>query len=350
MRSHATFLSTATLFVALAVAQQAVQTGARTVPQLIPYSGIAKDVSGKPLSGVVGITFLLYQQEQGGSPLWLETQSVQADSRGHYSVQLGATLPNGVPNDLFVSGEARWLGIQIAGQPEASRVMLLSVPYAMKAGDAQTLAGLPASAFVLAAPMNGSASGTAMANTAPSSSAAPATITSNVTTTGGTVNAIPLFTAAANIQTSAITQTGTGATSKAFSAQCPLGNATLAAPYIVFGTGTIIGKGPVTVVGVNTWDGQGNTTATYTASVNGNVYPGVTVTGSYTVSSDCTGSVSESDGSHYNFVALPDGNGTTWIQTDAGTVVSGTETRLRNREETDVRAECNWKTRGTTSP
>ena len=30
--------------------------------------------------------------------------------------------------------------------------MLLSVPYALKAGDAQTLGGLPASAFMLAVP------------------------------------------------------------------------------------------------------------------------------------------------------------------------------------------------------
>lgn len=123
---------------------------------------------------------------------------------------------------------------------------------------------------------------------------------------------------------------------QAFSARCPLGNATLHGPYIVFGTGTIVGVGPITAVGVHTWDGQGNTVATYTASVNGNVHPGITVTGSYTVNPDCTGSLSESDGSHYNFVATPDGNSTTWIQTDAGTVLSGTETRLRHREGVDV--------------
>jgi hypothetical protein len=123
---------------------------------------------------------------------------------------------------------------------------------------------------------------------------------------------------------------------QAFSAQCPLGNATLHGTYIVFGTGTIVGVGPVTAVGVETWDGQGNTVATYTASVNGNVYPGITVTGTYSVNPDCTGSNAESDGSHYNIVASPNGNSTTWIQTDAGTVISGTETRLKSREEGDA--------------
>jgi hypothetical protein len=33
--------------------------------------------------------------------------------------------------------------------------MLLSVPYALKAGDAQTLGGLPASAFMLSVPTVG---------------------------------------------------------------------------------------------------------------------------------------------------------------------------------------------------
>ena len=49
------------------------------VPRLIKFSGIAKDQTGKPLSGALGITFALYQAEQGGAPLWLETQNVQAD-------------------------------------------------------------------------------------------------------------------------------------------------------------------------------------------------------------------------------------------------------------------------------
>jgi hypothetical protein len=123
---------------------------------------------------------------------------------------------------------------------------------------------------------------------------------------------------------------------QAFSAECPLGNATLHGSYVVFGTGTIVGVGPVTVVGVQTWDGQGNTVAIHTVSVNGNIFTGVTKTGTYSVNPDCTGSTAQSDGSHYDFVASPDGNSTTWIETDAGTVISGTETRLKSREEGDA--------------
>src|SRR6202035_1558778 len=117
-------------------------------------SSVAADEGGGSLSGVVNITFSLYAGQRDGTPLWTETQnSVQLDPTGHYSVQLGVTKPNGVSTTLFTSGEARWLGVKIAEQAEQPRVLLLSVPYALKAADAQTLGGLPASAFVLVAPV-----------------------------------------------------------------------------------------------------------------------------------------------------------------------------------------------------
>src|SRR5215472_18616112 len=104
-----------------------------TVPRLVRFSGIARDNGGQPLTATVGIIFLLYRDQQGGAPLWLETQNVQPDKTGHYSVMLGSTTSEGLTPSLFASGEARWLGVQVQGQEEQPRVMLLSVPYAMKA-------------------------------------------------------------------------------------------------------------------------------------------------------------------------------------------------------------------------
>src|SRR5262249_42335992 len=49
----------------------------------------------------------------------------------------------------FAAGEPRWLGVQIEGEKELPRFMLLSVPYALKAGDADTIAGKPLSDLVL---------------------------------------------------------------------------------------------------------------------------------------------------------------------------------------------------------
>jgi hypothetical protein len=120
------------------------------VPRLIRFSGVAKDDSGKPVTGVVGITFSLYKDQQGGAPLWMETQNVQADAAGRYSALLGSASANGVPLELFSSAEAQWLGVQIQGQPERPRVVLVSVPYALKAHEAETLSGRNISDFVLA--------------------------------------------------------------------------------------------------------------------------------------------------------------------------------------------------------
>lgn len=125
---------------------------ASVIPQFVKLAGTLLDLNGKPLTGIVGVTFALYVDQQGGAPLWLETQNMRADSNGHHSVMLGSTTAEGLPADVFSSGDARWLGAQPAGQPEQARVMLLSVPYALKAGDAQTLGGLLASAFMLSVP------------------------------------------------------------------------------------------------------------------------------------------------------------------------------------------------------
>jgi trimeric autotransporter adhesin len=118
------------------------------VPRLVNYSGKVIDAQGKPLPGLAGVTFAIYKDQEGGAPLWMETQNVQADARGNYSVQLGATSPEGLALDLFSSGDARWLGVRVNGADERPRALLLSVPYALKAADAETIGGLPASAFV----------------------------------------------------------------------------------------------------------------------------------------------------------------------------------------------------------
>ena len=129
------------------IAQSSAQA---VVPRMIRFRGVLQNLAGKPGAGPVDVTFSLYTDEASGSPLWFETQTVQADSLGRYTVLLGAMTPAGVPIELFTSGEAHWLGVQVSNLPEQPRALLVSVPYAMKAGDAETLGGKPASAFMLA--------------------------------------------------------------------------------------------------------------------------------------------------------------------------------------------------------
>jgi hypothetical protein len=50
-----------------------------SVLRLGRFSGTTGSVQGQPMSGMAGITFALYADQEGGSPLWLETYNVELD-------------------------------------------------------------------------------------------------------------------------------------------------------------------------------------------------------------------------------------------------------------------------------
>src|SRR5260370_19545918 len=110
--------------------------------------------------------------------------------------------------------------------------MLRSVPYALKAGDAATVGGLPPSAFALATPGGNNPLATGNSSAATTSTSAPPPTTSNVTTTGGTANTIPMFTTGTNIQNSILSQTATTAINVGGKLNLPaLGTATSSAVF-----------------------------------------------------------------------------------------------------------------------
>src|SRR5690242_2805159 len=49
------------------------QSPDNSVMPLIKVSGALADRTGKPRVGTVGMTFALYQESEGGNPLWMET-------------------------------------------------------------------------------------------------------------------------------------------------------------------------------------------------------------------------------------------------------------------------------------
>lgn len=191
------------------------------VPRLIRIHGTIRDETGKLLTGNLGITFTLYKDQDGQESVWSETQRVTLDSIGRYSALLGAGTEAGLPLEIFSSGEARWLGVRPDSMPEQARTLFMSVAYALKAADADTLGGKPASAYVLAENLPvvsaQTSSTSAESRTQPATVAssgltllvAPNTTCSAVTSDGAaTVNQVAKFTTACNIENSAIFESG----------------------------------------------------------------------------------------------------------------------------------------------
>ncbi len=120
------------------------------VPRLVRFTGALRTAEGPPVRGLAArLTFSIYAEQNGGAALWSESQDVALDEHGRYSVLLGAMSDGGLPAEVFSANGARWLGIQEEGRDEGPRILLVAVPYALKAADAESLGGKPAAAYAL---------------------------------------------------------------------------------------------------------------------------------------------------------------------------------------------------------
>jgi hypothetical protein len=179
------------------------------VPRLIRFSGTMKDATGKSPTGNVTVKISFYAAQQGGESLWSETQTVSANAQGRYTLLLGASQPEGLPNDLFSTSQARWVGVEpmLAGVGESPRVLLSGVPYALKSADSETLGGRPASDYVTLDALNGLVSQqqvqvTGAQQQLSSSQLPPATISGT-----GVTNYIPIWTNSTTLGDSTLFET-----------------------------------------------------------------------------------------------------------------------------------------------
>ncbi|HWE84023.1 MAG TPA: hypothetical protein VG267_03710 [Terracidiphilus sp.] len=185
----------------------AIDSGSAVVPTLVRFTGAAPGHAGERLS----LEFSIYAAPDSGSALWSERQGVQIGGDGGYTVLLGAGSSIALPTSVFAAGEARWLGVRIGSGDELPRVLLSSVPYAMKAADADTLAGLKASDFLtqdeFAARLKQAAADQVKARpqTAGTETTTPATPTG-----GGTAGYLPLWSGAETLANSGLFQKGSG--------------------------------------------------------------------------------------------------------------------------------------------
>jgi len=126
---------------------------AQSVPYSFNYQGVLRGGSGDLLGSVQKtVEFRLFDSATGGTPLWGRTYAVLLDTNGLFNVELsdaGAHLDSEplVPtqknlNLVIASGSTLYLGLTVNGAAEiAPRQQLLSVPFAMMAGNVSKASG-----------------------------------------------------------------------------------------------------------------------------------------------------------------------------------------------------------------
>ncbi len=108
---------------------------AGTSASTIAYQGRLADSDGTPLTETLNMSFRLYAQASGSTPLWSEqwtgSNGVQV-SDGLFNVMLGSLDP--IPQNKITGNDTLFLGITVGTDDEMSpRVQLGSVPFAVQA-------------------------------------------------------------------------------------------------------------------------------------------------------------------------------------------------------------------------
>ena len=133
-----------------AVAQAQTPTAGVTAPAFVRLDGDLRTATGEARTGNVVLVVSLYASQTDSAPVWSEEQTIALDATGHYAIFAGATQPDGLPRQFFAAdGGAQWIGVAVAGEQEQPRVRILSVPYALSAGNADTLGGASLKDFVM---------------------------------------------------------------------------------------------------------------------------------------------------------------------------------------------------------
>jgi len=115
-------------------------------PTTIPLQGrLIKQGTGNA-NGIYNMTFRLYTQPSGGSPVWSEVQGAVAVTNGLFKTELGSVTA--FPAGLF-DGRTFYLGITVRTDPEmVPRLLLSSQAYAMKARDVTNEVIHPRSVYI----------------------------------------------------------------------------------------------------------------------------------------------------------------------------------------------------------
>jgi hypothetical protein len=103
------------------------------VPNILEYDGYLIE-KNKTVTGSRSMEVRLYNAATGGKLVAKETIGAVKVSDGDFYFQYGN---KGIAQKL--SGKSDWLAVVVAGKEQSPRFQLLSVPFALRSGDAQSL-------------------------------------------------------------------------------------------------------------------------------------------------------------------------------------------------------------------
>ncbi len=113
---------------------------AGAVPLQLTHQGRLLDADQAPLEGTHELTFRLWDAAEDGALLWEETVT-ESLTGGFYSAVLGADDANPLDDGIFATAP---VFVELAvddGEPLAPRQEIASVPFALRAGTAENVAG-----------------------------------------------------------------------------------------------------------------------------------------------------------------------------------------------------------------
>ena len=111
------------------------------IPQLLNYQAIARNTQGQPYANqAVTLKFSVLQDSPAGTALYVETDSIQTNAFGLFTLPIGAGTPvQGTFSAIDWATGPKFLKVEIDGALQGT-TQLLSVPYALYAAKT-TLAG-----------------------------------------------------------------------------------------------------------------------------------------------------------------------------------------------------------------
>lgn len=107
--------------------------------------------------------------------------------------------------------------------------------------------------------------------------------------------------------------------------------ATLKGTYLFEGNGASVSgtaTTPTAFAGSEHFNGAGALAGSSTFSSGGTIFPRSPFTGTYTLTADCTGTLTIGTTLHFDIYVAPSGDRFTYVQTDPGSVSAATETRV----------------------